>query len=63
MQALIRLSGEAMATSGDYRNYYEIEGKRYSHIIDPGTGRPITHTLVSVVSWMNLLRADALQPV
>ncbi|MFW5500956.1 MULTISPECIES: FAD:protein FMN transferase [unclassified Maridesulfovibrio] len=60
VQALISLSGEAMATSGDYRNYYEIEGKRYSHIIDPGTGRPITHTLVSVsVVDETCSRADA----
>ena len=38
----------AMATSGDYRNYREIDGERYSHLIDPRTGRPITHQLVSV---------------
>lgn len=38
----------AVATSGDYRNYYEFDGVRYSHIIDPTTGRPINHLLVSV---------------
>ncbi|WP_319762667.1 FAD:protein FMN transferase [Maridesulfovibrio sp.] len=60
VQALISLSGKAMATSGDYRNYYEIDGKRYSHIIDPGTGRPISHTLVSVsVVDETCTRADA----
>ena len=37
-----------MATSGDYRNYYERNGTRYSHIIDPATGRPAQHTLASV---------------
>jgi thiamine biosynthesis lipoprotein len=38
----------AVATSGDYRNYFEIDGKRFSHIIDPDTGKPINHNLVSV---------------
>lgn len=38
----------AMATSGDYRNYFEVEGQRYSHTIDPTTGWPIKHTLASV---------------
>lgn len=41
-------SGMAMATSGDYRNYYEVDGRRLSHTIDPATGRPIEHTLASV---------------
>lgn len=60
VQALISLSRQAMATSGDYRNYYEIDGKRYSHIIDPSTGRPITHKLVSVsVVDETCTRADA----
>lgn len=37
-----------MATSGDYRNYFESEGIRFSHTIDPKTAEPITHKLVSV---------------
>ena len=48
VQAVIELSGRAMATSGDYRNYFEADGKRYSHIIDPDSGKPISHNLVSV---------------
>ena len=36
-----------MATSGDYRNFYDIDGLRLSHTIDPRTGRPITHDLGS----------------
>ncbi len=39
---------QAMATSGDYRIYFEVDGKRYSHTIDPRTGRPIDHDLASV---------------
>ncbi|WP_320171152.1 FAD:protein FMN transferase [Maridesulfovibrio sp.] len=61
VQAVISLTDKAMATSGDYRNYFEVGGKRYSHIIDPTTGRPITHKLVSVsVIDATCSRADAL---
>lgn len=38
----------AVATSGSYRNFFEANGKRYSHTIDPNTGSPVTHNLVSV---------------
>jgi thiamine biosynthesis lipoprotein len=49
-QALLVIEpGEmAMATSGDYRNYFEQDGVRYSHTIDPLTGKPIRHNLVSI---------------
>jgi thiamine biosynthesis lipoprotein len=40
--------GQGLATSGDYRAYFEEKGKRYSHIIDPRRGRPIEHKLASV---------------
>jgi thiamine biosynthesis lipoprotein len=46
--AVVPLSDMAMATSGDYRNFYELDGKRYSHTIDPRTGYPVDHFLASV---------------
>lgn len=42
------LSGQSMATSGDYRIFYEQDGRRYSHEIDPSTGAPARHALASV---------------
>jgi len=48
VQRLIQIGDNAIATSGDYRNYYEFDGIRYSHTIDPETGKPINHKLVSV---------------
>jgi len=48
VEQIIGLQHGAIATSGDYRNYFEKEGVRYSHTIDPRTGRPITHSLASV---------------
>ncbi|MEJ2084316.1 MAG: FAD:protein FMN transferase [Acidobacteriota bacterium] len=48
VELVVPLSDLSMATSGDYRNYYEIEGKRISHTIDPRTGYPITHSVASV---------------
>lgn len=44
----VPLDNLAMATSGDYRNYFEVDGIRYSHTLDPNTGFPITHNLASV---------------
>ncbi|WP_108124411.1 FAD:protein FMN transferase [Saccharospirillum mangrovi] len=45
---ILEVGTGAMATSGDYRNYYEEDGVRYSHTLDPSNGRPIHHSLVSV---------------
>ena len=57
---IIDISNLGMATSGDYRNYFEQDGVRYSHIIDAWTGRPITHTTTSVtVLTENAMLADA----
>jgi thiamine biosynthesis lipoprotein len=58
---VVALDSQAMATSGDYRNYYESEGQRFSHTIDPKSGRPIRHNLASVtVIAENCMAADAL---
>ncbi|MDN4502570.1 FAD:protein FMN transferase [Alteromonadaceae bacterium BrNp21-10] len=48
VQQIISVGDNGIATSGDYRNYHEENGVRYSHLIDPFTGKPITHNLVSV---------------
>jgi len=59
--AAVELSDAAMATSGDYRNYYERDGVRVSHTIDARTGRPVTHPLASVtVIHPSCMTADAL---
>jgi len=58
--AALALADAAVATSGDYRNYFEVDGVRYSHSIDPRTGRPVRHELVSVtVVHENTALADA----
>jgi thiamine biosynthesis lipoprotein len=60
-QKVVNLKGIAMATSGDYHNYFEKDGVRYSHTIDPNTGKPITHNLASVtVLHKSCMTADAL---
>lgn len=60
VQKVVGISGLGMATSGDYRNYFEKDGVRYSHIIDPNTGRPITHNTASAtVLTENAMLADA----
>lgn len=57
----IALRDLSVVTSGSYRKYYERDGIRYSHTIDPATGRPVTHSLLSVsVVDSTAWRADAL---
>lgn len=60
LQLVVELDNLGMATSGDYKNFFEQDGVRYSHIIDPTTGRPITHRTTSVtVLAENAMMADA----
>ncbi|EIE49796.1 thiamine biosynthesis protein ApbE [Salipiger aestuarii] len=57
---VVSLSGMGMATSGDYRNFFEQDGVRYSHILDATTGRPVTHNTTSVtVMTDSAMLADA----
>lgn len=59
VQRVIEVGDLGVATSGDYRNYFEKNGVRYSHIIDARTGRPISHALASVtVLAETAMRAD-----
>jgi len=56
----VEMENEAVATSGNYRRYYEFEGRRFSHTIDPFTGYPVTHNLLSAsVFARNAITADA----
>ncbi|MDH3642941.1 MAG: FAD:protein FMN transferase, partial [Gammaproteobacteria bacterium] len=48
VQRVVRPGNNGLATSGDYRNFLEMDGERFSHTIDPRTGRPVTHNLASV---------------
>lgn len=48
VETILSIGNNAIATSGDYRNYFEENGVRYSHLIDPRTGFPIQHNLVAV---------------
>ncbi len=58
---IVKLYNLSMATSGDYYNFFELNGKKYSHTIDPRTGKPVTHNLVSVsVIEPNCMVADGL---
>lgn len=47
LMEVLHLSDISMATSGNYRNFYEEGGKRYAHTIDPHTGNPVQHSLLS----------------
>ena len=58
---VIKISDISIATSGDYRNYFNFKGRRYSHIISPKTGYPVENKIISVsVISKECLNADAL---
>lgn len=56
----LELKDEATATSGDYERFFEINGKRYSHIIDPRTGRPVSGTIAVTIVAPTGTEVDAL---
>ena len=59
-QDVVNLDDAAMATSGNYRNYFERDGQRYTHILDPSTGRSQTTTMLSAsVIAPDCMTADA----
>jgi thiamine biosynthesis lipoprotein len=60
IQAVVSLQDMAISTSGSYRKYYEENGIRYSHTIDPSTGYPVKHSTLSVsVLAKDCMTADA----
>lgn len=60
-EVVLPLENLALATSGSYRKYFEKDGKRFSHAIDPNTGYPVDHNLLSVTTLANnAALADAL---
>lgn len=60
LESILSLHDASLATSGTYRKYYERNGKKYSHTIDPSTGKPVDHNLLSVtVLAPSCMNADA----
>lgn len=53
LQTVLNVTDKAMATSGNYRNFYYKEGRRYAHTIDPKTGYPVQHSLLSATVLAN----------
>ncbi len=59
IKEIVNLTNKGLATSGDYKNFFTNNGKRYSHIINPKTGKPIMHSTKSVtVIHDNSMKAD-----
>ncbi len=61
IQTILQLTDMGMATSGNYRNFYYKNGKKYAHTIDPRTGYPVQHSILSsTVIAEDCMTADAL---
>lgn len=60
LQAIVGLKNKALATSGNYRNFYYEDGKKFAHTIDPKSGYPVEHSLLSATVMANdCMTADA----
>ena len=60
LQTILEITDAGMATSGNYRNFYYKDGKKYAHTIDPRTGYPVQHNILSsTVIADNCAKADA----
>jgi thiamine biosynthesis lipoprotein len=60
LQAVVHFTDRAMVTSGNYRKFYVEDGKKYAHTIDPATGCPVTHNLLSATVFADdAITADA----
>ena len=53
VQSIVAITDKAMATSGNYRNFYYKDGMRYAHTIDPNTGYPVQHSILSATVFAN----------
>ena len=61
LQTILEITDLGLATSGNYRNYYYKDGKKYAHTIDPRTGYPVQHNILSsTVIAKDCMTADAL---
>lgn len=61
LQTILEITNAGLATSGNYRNYYYKDGKKYAHTIDPRTGYPVQHSILSsTVIAKDCMTADAL---
>jgi len=60
LQVVVNLDGKSLATSGSYRKFFFKDGRKYAHAINPHTGLPVTHNLLSIsVMAENCMKADA----